>query len=173
MRRGLLPILTTPRLALRELTPGDAPFILELVNEPAWIANIRDTGVTTLEAARGYIEVGPMASYTAHGFGLWAVEARETGECFGICGVLRRDGLDAPDLGFAFLARARGQGYATEAAAATLAHARDALRLPRVLAIVSPHNTASARVLKKIGMREEGEITLPTGKANRLWVWEA
>lgn len=161
-------ILATSRLALRELDGADAPFVLELVNEPAFIANIRDTGVRTLEDAGCYIE-GPRASYARHGFGLWLAELRDTGEPCGICGVLKRDGLDDPDLGFAFLERFRGRGLATEAATATLAHAREALALERVLAIVSPRNTASARVLHKVGMREEGPVTLPGGQESRLW----
>lgn len=164
-------IVETERLSLSELTAEDAPFVLELLNEPAFIANIRDSGVRDLEHARRYIETGPRASYAAHGFGLWRVQENETGEPVGICGILRREGLDEPDLGFALRERFWGRGYAREAAAATLAHARDVLGLRRILAITVPHNLASARVLEAVGFKAQGMITMPGPKESRLFVW--
>jgi RimJ/RimL family protein N-acetyltransferase len=141
------------------------------LNEPAFIANIRDSGVRDLDDARRYIETGPRASYAAHGFGLWLMQAKETGEPVGICGILRREGLDEPDLGFALRQRSWGRGYAREAAAATLAYVRDVLGLGRILAITAPHNLASARVLEAVGFQDEGMITMPGPKESRLFVW--
>jgi [ribosomal protein S5]-alanine N-acetyltransferase len=167
-------ILATERLRLRELEAADAPFILELVNEPAFIANVRDSGVRDLDQARGYIENGPRASYAAHGFGLWLVEAKGGGEPLGVCGLLRRDDLDDPDLGFALLERHWGRGYAREAAAATLAYAKDVLAMARVLAITAPHNEASVRLLTGLGFAETTPISLPGAeRASRLFVWSA
>ena len=60
-------ILQTPRLRLRELVEDDAPFILELLNEPSFIANIGDRGVRTLDDAVGSIRKGPVDSYARHG----------------------------------------------------------------------------------------------------------
>ena len=102
------PILTTSRLVLHELSAADAPFILELVNQPDFIANIRDSGVRDEADAVRYIEDGPRASYAQHGFGLWRVENRKTGGPVGICGLLKRDWLDDPDIGYAVLERFRG-----------------------------------------------------------------
>ena len=163
--------LTTERLRLRDLDAADAGFILELVNEPDFIANIRDMGVRDLAQARAYIEEGPRASYARHGFGLQCVELKQTCEPIGICGLVRRDTLPEPDLGYAILARFHGRGYAREAAAAALAHARDALGLARVLAITAPANQPSARVLAALGFREEGDIVIG-GKPTKLYVWE-
>ena len=73
-----------------------------------------------------------------------------------MCGLLKRDTLDAPDLGYAWLPRFRGRGLAREAASAVLAHARDVLGMTRVLAIVSPGNEASCRLLDAIGMQRLG-----------------
>ena len=165
-------ILETERLILREMQAADAPFILELLNEPGFIANIRDSGVRDLEGARRYIEDGPRASYAAHGFGLWLAELKATGEPVGICGILKRDTLDHPDLGFAFLARHHGQGFASEAGAATLAWAR-ARGIHRILAITAPHNTASARVLEKLGFRFERLLEPPDQRPTRLYAVDA
>jgi RimJ/RimL family protein N-acetyltransferase len=168
------PILTTERLALRPFVLADAPFIVELVNEPAFIANIRDSGVRTAADAEGYLEKGPLAMYDLHGIGLWAVELRESGEAVGMCGLLRRDTLPDPDLGFAFVERARGRGYATEAGRATLDWAARERGIGRVLAITALHNAASGAVLDKLGFRAQGVETLPgADHETRRWVWEA
>lgn len=148
-------VLETPRLALRELTLADAAFILELVNEPLWLQFIGDRGVRTLADAEGYLRQGPLASYAQHGFGLWLVERKADGAPLGLCGLLKRETLPDVDLGFAFLGKFHGQGYAAESAAATLAHGRHKVGLQRVLAITSPGNVASIRLLEKLGLRFE------------------
>lgn len=149
----------TPRLRLRELTGDDAAFILELVNEPGWLRFIGDRNVHSLEDARGYIERGPVASYAKHGFGLWAVDLRETGERLGMCGLIRRESLPYVDLGFAFLERHHGHGYAREAAAAAVALASDTYALTRLLAITDLDNIASRKVLGHVGFTFEREFT--------------
>ena len=154
-------ILATARLTLRPFTPADAPFILELLNQPSWITNIGDRNVHLLEDAVGYIENGPMASYARHGFGLWCVERTADRTPVGMCGILKRDYLDSPDIGFAFLERFQGQGYGMEAAAATLAYARATLHLDRMAAVVSPDNTGSIRILQRLGMRYTEPILMP------------
>jgi [ribosomal protein S5]-alanine N-acetyltransferase len=147
----MAPLLETPRLELRRLCEDDAPFMVELLNDPSFIRNIGDRGVRTLDEAREYLAQGPMASYARFGFGLYLVELREPRTPIGICGILKRDQLPEPDIGFAFLPAYWSQGYAREAAAAVKAYARDILALPRLLAIVSPSNHSSIRLLEKIG----------------------
>ncbi len=153
-------VLETDRLALRRFTLEDAPFLLRLLNEPSFLANIGDKGVRTEEDARRYLRDGPLASYAAHGFGLLGVVLAETGQMIGMCGLLQRPTLDAPDLGYAFLPEHWGSGYAVEAADGVIAHARDVLGLTRVLAITSLDNEASIRVLRRVGYHEIGEVTL-------------
>jgi ribosomal-protein-alanine N-acetyltransferase len=155
-------ILQTERLVLDELTAGrDEAFVLELLNEPGFLENIGDRGVRDLAGARGYILDGPAASYGKNGFGLWRVTEKAGGAPVGICGLVKRDGLDDPDVGYAFLARAGGQGYAVEAARATLDYARGTLGIGRIVAITTPSNTASMKVLRRIGLSAAGMITLP------------
>ena len=148
-------ILETGRLRLHELADTDTGFIVELLNDPDFLRFIGDRGVRSHDDALRYLAEGPHASYAANGFGLWRVERREDSAIVGMCGLLRRETLPHPDIGYAYLPAFRGQGYAVEAAAAVLGHAFGTLGLPRVLAIVTPANAGSVRVLERAGMRHE------------------
>src|SRR5215207_666754 len=150
--RPRLRVLETERLVLRWLAEEDASFILELANDPDWLRHIGDRGIRTVDDARGYIATGPAAMYARHGFGLYAVELRESATPIGICGLIKRDWLEDVDVGFALLPRFRGMGYAREAASATLEYARGTLGLLRIAAIVSPGNDDSIRLLAKLGL---------------------
>jgi RimJ/RimL family protein N-acetyltransferase len=154
-------VLETERLILRELVPDDAPFMLELLNDPAYILNIADRGVRDVEGASRYLEERWRASYAEHGFGLWVVVHRETGASTGLCGLVRRDGLDDVDIGYAFLPAFRGRGFALESALGVKAHARDVVGLTRLVAIVTPGNARSIQVLERLGMRFERTLRLP------------
>lgn len=159
-------ILSTPRLLIRSFTLADAPFIVELLNDPGWLRHIGDRQVRTLEQARNYLRAGPLAAARRQGFALWAVQ-RHPGDGeprpapLGMCGLVRRAGLDDVDLGYAFLPAARGQGFAREAAAAVLAHGLGTLSLKRIVAITAVDNKASGRVLEAIGMRFERRLRVP------------
>lgn len=152
-------VIQTPRVNLRELDFGDDAFIVELLNEAGFIRYIGDKGVRTLADAREYLLKGPMDSYARNGFGLYAA-CLQDGTPIGICGLVKRQGLDDPDVGFAFLARYRSKGYAVESAAAVLAYARRVLKLDRIVAITSPDNWPSIAVLEKIGLKFERMIRL-------------
>lgn len=153
-------VLETDRLILRWLTPDDAAFILELLNEPSWIRFIGDKGVRTLEDAKNYIVSGPMKMYSQMGFGLFMVEQKEGSIPIGMCGLIKRDTLDNVDIGFAFLSTYQTQGYGFESASATLNYGHEQQDLKRILAITSLENYASSRLLEKIGMKYEGTIIL-------------
>jgi len=148
-------VAETERLRLRWFDRSDAPFVFRLLNEPDWIRFIGDKHLSTLDDASRYIENGPVAMYRREGFGLYAVESKETGFPIGMCGLIKRDTLDDVDLGFAFLSEFHGQGYAFEAAAAVMAFAHDVLALRRVVAIVSPDNAKSISLLEKLAFHFE------------------
>lgn len=154
-------ILETDRLALRHLGAADAAFMLQLLNDPSFIQNIGDRGVRTEEAALRYTLDGPVVSYQRHGYGLYLVELKSTGESVGICGLVKRDYLEDPDIGFAFLPAYWHQGYAFESAQAIKLHAFDVLRVSRLLAITSPDNASSIRLLEKLGLRFQRMISPP------------
>ena len=154
-------VCETARLRVRHLLDSDAPFILELLNEPDFIRNIGDREVRTLEDARRYIQHGPMVSYSQHGFGLFLVELRDSGKPVGICGLLKRDYLQDVDVGFALRESYRGQGYAFEPAQAAMRHGQEDLGISRIVAITSPDNRASMKVLRKLGLEFERNLRIP------------
>ncbi len=156
-------VAETARLVLRGLEPTDAPFVLRLLNEPDFLRFIGDRGVRSVEDARDYIERGPLESYRAVGHGLFLAETRDESAPVGICGLMRKPWLEVPDLAYAFLAEATGQGFASEAARAVIAHARETVQLERLIAVVVPDNERSKRVLRKLGFRREGAVSDPAG----------
>jgi RimJ/RimL family protein N-acetyltransferase len=153
-------VIETERLRLRKLSIGDAEFVLELLNEPSFLRYIGDKGVRNLDDARQYILNGPVASYERNGFGLYLVELKENGTPIGISGLVKRDTLPDPDIGFAFLPAYWSKGFAVESAVAVMNYAREALGLTRIVAITSLDNEASAKLLGKIGLRFERIIKL-------------
>lgn len=159
--------LSTARLQLRPLTLADAPFILHLLNTPGWKRFIGDKGVYTLAHARAYLRQGPLASYARHGFGLYAMVPHGKYLPIGMCGILKRHCLSSPDLGFAILPEYSGQGYTHEAATAVLHHTFSADPMEDILAITSPDNQASRRLLEKLGFEYEGEEPYGKDMVNR------
>jgi len=153
-------ILETERLSLRHLSTDDAPFILELLNDPSFIKNIGDRGVRTMPDAEAYILKGPAVSYEKNGFGLYLVILKETGESIGICGLIKRDTLDDVDIGYAFLPKFWSKGYAVESAIAVMGYGQKVMGLKRILAITIPENQGSIHVLEKIGFTFEKMVKL-------------
>ena len=145
-------IAETSRLVLRELTVDDASFVLELVTDPSFLANIGDKGVHDLDTARRFILEGQWTAQQPPGYGQFLVECRITGMPVGVCGVLYREHLGISDVGCAFLERFRRRGLALEALRAVLDYARTTLGLDEVVALTAAHNQASLRIVEKLGM---------------------
>jgi [ribosomal protein S5]-alanine N-acetyltransferase len=167
MRR--MHVLETDRLILRRFTLNDAEFIFRLVNDPSWLRFIGDKNVRDLDGARRYLREGPLDMYERFGFGMYRVEERDSGAPAGMCGLIKRDTLPDVDVGYAFLPEFRGKGYAYEAASAVLDHGHRVFGLKRILAIVSPDNATSIRVLEKAGMKLERELELRPGDPVKLF----
>jgi len=163
--------IDTERLELHPFTEGDADFVLRLLNEPSFLRYIGDRGVHDLESARRYIAEGPLTGYASHGHGLMRVVRKADGEALGMCGLLKRDTLPDPDIGFAFFPAYWSQGYALESAAAVLRHARETPGVGRILAITTKDNESSMRLLGKLGFRFDRMITMGTEEL-RLYVNE-
>lgn len=163
--------IETERLELRRFTADDAAFVLRLVNEPSFLRYIGDRGVRTLDDARRYIADGPVAGYERDGHGLMLVVRKADGAEVGMCGVLKRDALPEPDIGFSFFPEHWSKGYALESARAVMRHARESLRLGRILAITTQDNEPSMRLLGKLGFRFERIMPFGTEQL-RLFVNE-
>lgn len=157
-------ILETERLRLREFTLNDTEFIIELLNSPGWLQFIGDRNVKTEEQARTYIDNGPLNSYRLNGYGLWLVEIIEDRKPIGMCGIINREYLDNPDIGFAFLPKYQGQGYAFEVVSATMDYAKQHLQILKMEAITIAENEKSIRLLEKIGLRFSKTFCFPDSK---------
>jgi len=157
-------ILETKRLILRQFTTDDTKFILELVNSPGWLEFIGDRNIKTDEQAKKYLQNGPLKSYEQNGFGLSLVALKNEKLPIGMCGIIKRDHLENPDIGFAFLPEFTGKGLAFEMAAATMAYAKDQLKLPVIFAITVSENKTSIKLLEKIGMKFIKRFCFPEEK---------
>ena len=161
-------ILKTERLLLREFQLSDSAFILALLNSPGWLQFIGDRNVKDEHAAKEYLVNGPIKSYKENGFGLWLVETLSDSAAIGMCGIIKRDTLPHPDIGFAYLPEHAGQGYALEAARAVLNFAGNNLQLPIISAITLPDNIRSISLLEKIGLSFNRIIVFPGSREELL-----
>ncbi len=165
-------VLRTARLRLRWFGQGDAAFVRGLLNEPAWIEHIYDAEVRTEEQAAAWIRERLETRYWLLGFGFWAVERLEDGEVVGLAGVIQREGLSHPDIGYGFPARFWGHGYAREAASGTFDYCRQVLGMRHLMGTTAPENHPSGRVLLAIGMTDEGERQTEAHEGlSRVYTW--
>ena len=163
-------ILETERLTLRELDKTcDSTFVFELLNTPKFLKFIGDRNVRSREDAADFIENKYAASYREHGYGLYAVDLKQSGMPVGICGFVRRDTLPGPDLGFAFLPEFERQGFGIESADAVMRFGRENLGFTDVYAITSPDNDASGRLLEKLGF-EFQEVIVSGDESLKLYL---
>jgi len=153
-------VIETERLILRKFILDDAAFMLEMLNTPTWLRFIGDRNVRTLEEAEQYLLNGNIRSYQEYGFGFYVVVIKESQECIGICGMVKREGLEDVDIGFAFFQQFMGKGYGYEAASATLKYAFKNLKIKRIVAIVDPENEVSIALIKKIVLQFEKMVSL-------------
>ena len=171
MTPGANQVAVTGRLRLRPLNEGDAATHLALVNDPTFTRFIGERNQHTLEDARAAIVAGPMAMLAKYGHAMYMAELHD-GTPIGFCGLLKREALDYVDIGYAFLPQWRGQGYALEAAQATVRHAAT-LGVTPLAAICNPANAASIALLLKLGFRFERMVTAdPARPMVRLYLMD-
>jgi RimJ/RimL family protein N-acetyltransferase len=152
---------------------SDAPFIVELLNDPDFMRNVGDRGVRSAADAQRYIQSGALASYARYGFGLYVVELRDSQVAAGVCGLLHRDTHPDVEIGFALLPRYRRQGYTLEAARAVLRLGHEVFGLTRIVAITAPDNIASGQILEKLGLHFDSLVHFADdGSESRLYVLE-
>lgn len=149
-----------PAVHLVPFTLGDAAFVLRLLNTEGFLTHIGDKGVRSLEQAQDYLRSGPLASYATHGHGLMKLVRRDTGDALGALGLLRREGLDHPDLGYALLPEHAGRGYARAGARLALEDGHRRLGLATILAVVKAGNARSIRLLEALGFVDDGWVRL-------------
>lgn len=165
-------ISESKRLIISQFNLGDTEFILQLLNEELFIRYIADKNVRSHADAINYLTNGPILSYQNFGFGLNLVTLKDSALPIGMCGLLKREELEHPDLGFAFLSDFQGKGYAIEAAESVLNAEMSTYSLNTVLAVTLPGNLNSNRLLEKLGFHLKGKMRLH-GKQNNLYQYLA
>jgi ribosomal-protein-alanine N-acetyltransferase len=152
-------ILTTARLELRKFELTDASFILELLNTPAWLQFIGDRNVKNEQDAVAYLENRLIKGYE-NGFGFYVMMLQDSKVPIGIVGFVKRAELPHVDIGYALLPAYEGKGYAYEAAQATLEYGKKALGFTTVLAIITPNNVRSIKLIEQLGLQYQQTIVL-------------
>lgn len=161
------PVVTTSRLRLRGFRAEDLPAHRAAVDDdPAvtWAHN----RIPLADSLRRWAD--RLDAWASDGFGMWIVEVAATGAVIGHAGLQRLDGTDDVELGYYLGRAAWGQGYATEAARATLAYGFEKAGLQRIVAVVRTENDASRSVLRKVGFRHERDGTYYGAEASLLAV---
>jgi ribosomal-protein-alanine N-acetyltransferase len=138
-------------------------FIFELLNTPTWKQFIGDRNINTNEDAVNYIINGPQGLYKQYGYGPWLVSLKDTEQPIGMCGLFKRDYLDKPDLGFAFMPGFEGRGFAYEACLASLQHVKDTYEVDKLYATTTDLNLRSQRLLERCEFVRDGLVT-PQGE---------
>ncbi|WP_066223334.1 GNAT family N-acetyltransferase [Formosa haliotis] len=153
-------IATTERLVIEAITIADAQFILELMNTPHWLAYIGDRNVKTLHHAERAIKNTHLKSYRENGFGFYKLLLKSENLIpIGVCGLIKREELDGVDIGFALLPEFEGKGFGFESATEILKLAENTFHLKEVIAIVSPENSNSIKLLEKLGLSYQKKVT--------------
>jgi len=146
---------------MRLLTDDDALMILKLLNEPSFLKNIGDKEVKNLESAKKYIKEGPLHIQRTLGFSMYCCQLKSTGEAIGLSGLIKRTGIEHPEIGFAFLSEYCQQGYGFESAKAAIKHASQELFISKLQAICNPDNNASIALLEKLNFNFIKQLLLP------------
>lgn len=158
----------TVRLTIRPVSVEDAPFILELMNSPKWIKYIGDRNVRTVKEAENYIQEKVLPQLKAHGYSNNVVIRTEDNIKLGTCGLYHRDGMDSVDIGFAFLPKNEGNGYAYEAASTLMHAAKHQYNLSELYGFTLEDNLSSRKLLKRLGFELIGNGKLPNNDEELL-----
>ncbi|HEY0113797.1 MAG TPA: GNAT family N-acetyltransferase [Allosphingosinicella sp.] len=159
----MVPTLQTERLRLRAIRESDLDRWTEVCADPEVVRYLGGSAFSREDTWRRLLTTA--GSWAILGYGYWAVERKEGGPMIGHAGFsdFKRgmtpsiEGL--PEMGWVFARDAHGQGYASEAVAAGLAWAAEALSGREIAAIISPGNQSSIRVAEKAGFSEREDAT--------------
>jgi len=151
-------IAETPRLLLRELQPTDAQSFYALNANPNVIRYTGNTAFAIVEEAKEFLE--NYNDYQLNGYGRWAVILKDSGQFIGWCGLKYDADTQQTDIGFRFFEEEWGKGYATESAEVCLQIGFDQFGLASIVGRAMKANSASIRVLEKLGLTYEQDIVL-------------
>jgi len=150
-------ILETNRLILDVWDPSDWTALRPIATDAEVMRYITGGVPWSDEQIRAYID-RQMKCYAAHGFCRWKLVEKSTGAIIGFCGVGFWRDAPHPEIGWWLARESWGRGFATEAARAALHDAFDRVGLDRIISVAMPANTASTRIMEKLGLRFECEF---------------
>lgn len=162
-------VFETERLILKPFDITDAAFLIKLLNSPKWLQYIGDRNVHTEEEAVAYIKERMISQLERLGFGNNLVIRKEDNMPMGACGLYERPGLPFVDIGFAFLSAYEGKGYGYEAASRLLQAGKEDFGLQKVCAICTKENSASQKLLNKLGLQFLKFIRMEAGKEEMMY----
>lgn len=155
-----IPTLETPRLVLRPFVEADATALFDVSHDPEVMRFIGDRTIPSMEDCWRAVATW-LGHWQIRGYGPLAVVERESGRFIGRVSLWYPYGWPAPELGYMFGRDAWGRGYATEAAGAALHWAfANVTDLDDWISLIDPANTASVRVVTKLGETRRGETEL-------------
>lgn len=147
----IMKAVSTARLKLRMINEFDAAFIQKLYSSEDFLRFIGDKQINSLDNAAEYIQNNILNMYLEKGVCLLLVEEKETGQPIGVCGLIKRDTLEAHDIGYGFLPEFYGKGYAFEASQAIIQQAKHKPDIDHVVAITTSDNIRSIKLLESLG----------------------
>ncbi len=156
--------IETERLQLRHYTLNDAPFVHKLMNSEGWLKNIGNRNINSVKDAEAYIQKNYFGSYEKNGYGPYLVSLKNTGTPMGSTGLYKRENLEHPDVGFAFLPEFANKGFAYESAQAVMELSTEKLGVKTIVGITLPENLPSIKLLNKLGLNEIGTYKYENGE---------
>lgn len=151
-------VATNGAVYLRKIRTSDACFIQDLTNQKGWLEQIGDKDIHSLNDAIQFIKDGPQNTYKRYGFGLYLIVCCQHHVPLGVCGLLKRSYLNAPDLGYAISEEYYRQGYAQMSCKLVLAILHKLTNAKFLYASTTKTNYASQKLLGKLGFSQEGVL---------------
>lgn len=162
-------IIETERLLLQPMKIDDADLILELYNSPNFIKFIGDRNIKSIQDAEHYIANKFLPQLERLGYGNFLIKLKSNGKKIGGVGIFEREGLEIHDIGFSFLPEFEGKGYGFEAASELLKMAFTEFGLNKISAITSKENSASQKLIGKLGLQYQSIVRLPDDDEDLLY----
>lgn len=154
-----IPTLETERLTLRAFREDDVEPLHQLMQDPDVVRFIGDRRIPSLlETWRGV--AGWLGHWAMRGYGLWAVDERESGRLVGRIGLINPAEWPGPEVGYTLGKPWWGLGYATEGARAAMRWGFEHLDVDELISLIDPENTASINVATKLGESLKGETEI-------------
>ena len=151
----------TERLLIRPVSLEDADIIFQLYNMPNFIKFIGNKNINSLSDAENYIKSKFLPQIEKLGFGNYILVLKEENQKIGSMGIFQREGLDVADIGFSVLEKYEGKGLMFEAAQKVKSIGMEKFGLHKISAITSKDNFSSQKLIERLGLKFQKNVTLP------------